>query len=255
MDQIFNTRSLEKCLFNAWPALHSIEYNGWILRQSGGYTKRANSANPLNPQGDFVQTRSTVESFYQSHNQPSIFRVTPLAPDGCDEALKQAGYSLLDPTCVMTMAINGLEVPGQPISGLTIDAIANIDWCDGFAAANSIAPHMRNYHDRMIGSIALPTAFISLVEGDTTLGYGLAVIENNLVGLFDIVVINEARRRGLGRTLTYALLQWAQANGATGAYLQVTADNAPARALYEAIGFRETYPYHYRIAPNHNAAP
>jgi ribosomal protein S18 acetylase RimI-like enzyme len=202
MDQLFNPRSLEERLFSAWPALHTTMCNGWLLRLSGGHTKRANSANPLNPleqQVDFAQTISAVESFYQSHHQPCIFRITPLAPDGCDNALEQAGYRLLDPTHVMAMA------------------------------------------------------FISFMEDDETVGYGLAVMENALVGLFDIVVVENARRRGIGRKLTFTLLQWAQAHGATGAYLQVTARNTTARTLYEQIGFRHVYSYHYRIAPDHNA--
>jgi ribosomal protein S18 acetylase RimI-like enzyme len=59
------------------------------------------------------------------------------------------------------------------------------------------------------------------------------------------------RRQGLARKAVLAVLAWAYSRcGATGACLSVVADNAPAVALYEALGFsREVYRYHYRRQP------
>lgn len=47
-----------------------------------------------------------------------------------------------------------------------------------------------------------------------------------------------ARRRGLGRALMQAFAQEARAAGAREGFLEVAADNAPARALYESAGWR-----------------
>ena len=38
---------LEEVSLNSWPVLQQILFDGWILRFSRGYTKRANSVNPL----------------------------------------------------------------------------------------------------------------------------------------------------------------------------------------------------------------
>jgi ribosomal protein S18 acetylase RimI-like enzyme len=69
-----------------------------------------------------------------------------------------------------------------------------------------------------------------------------------MVGLFDIVTLPSARRRGVGRRLVTSMLAWARDEGATDGYLQVVATNAPAIALYRQLGFDEAYRYHYRQA-------
>jgi len=44
-----------------------------------------------------------------------------------------------------------------------------------------------------------------------------------------------------------ALLHWGAEAGATSAYLQVRAQNTPALRLYESMGFKTAYGYHYRV--------
>jgi GNAT superfamily N-acetyltransferase len=85
------------------------------------------------------------------------------------------------------------------------------------------------------------------MEENGAVAYGLAVAERGMVGLFDLVTVPDKRRQGYGRRLMSALLQWGKTQGATTAYLQVTTVNHPAIALYEALGFREAYRYHYRV--------
>ena len=54
--------------------------------------------------------------------------------------------------------------------------------------------------------------------------------------------------RLLARLLCSHLLAQAVQGGARTAYLQVEADNLPARAIYGRLGFADAYPYHYRTA-------
>jgi len=54
------------------------------------------------------------------------------------------------------------------------------------------------------------------------------------------------RGQGLGRAVVAALLADARRRGARTAYLQVTAQNAAALALYRQFGFDTAYDYWYR---------
>jgi N-acetylglutamate synthase len=75
------------------------------------------------------------------------------------------------------------------------------------------------------------------------------VRDEDLTGLFDLVVAPERRGRGHGRALVDGLLRWAATGGARRAYLQVLATNVVAVRLYERAGFREAYRYWYRLPP------
>jgi ribosomal protein S18 acetylase RimI-like enzyme len=65
--------------------------------------------------------------------------------------------------------------------------------------------------------------------------------------LLGIYVAKFARRRGLARRVSQALLAYASIRGATRAWLQVEQANAAALPLYAALGFRTAYAYHHRI--------
>ena len=77
----------------------------------------------------------------------------------------------------------------------------------------------------------------------------IGAVEDDHMGLFDVLVMPEARRQGLARRVTESLYAWAWAHGARFAYLQVVATNAAAMPLYAAQGFRTVYEYEYLVPP------
>lgn len=84
--------------------------------------------------------------------------------------------------------------------------------------------------------LADPLTFL-LVEGDAGFLLGRAVAGE--AELLTLAVAPEARRRGLGRKLVSRFLYQARLRGAESAFLEVAADNDPARGLYTRAGFIE----------------
>lgn len=64
--------------------------------------------------------------------------------------------------------------------------------------------------------------------------------DQSVIRLVSMWTSPTARRAGTGTALVGAVLDWATECSATTVHLWVTRDNAPARRLYELMGFRET---------------
>jgi GNAT superfamily N-acetyltransferase len=236
-------RQLEERAFNAWPALQTVLVDGWLVRFADGYTKRANSASPyLLEAAPAAAVLATVEALYRRHGLPPIFRLTPLGRVDDSAALEAHGYRAIDTSLVMTAP---LAPSPAPDGSVTLEARPAPGWLDGFAAGNRHGPGIRPALDTLLAAIRLPTAYATLGNRDGVHGYGLGVVERGMVGLFDILVNERARRRGFGRRLVAALMDWGRREGARTAYLQVTADNAAALGLYRSLGFEVVYSYGY----------
>lgn len=80
-----------------------------------------------------------------------------------------------------------------------------------------------------------PLAFL-LTEGDAGFLAGRAVAGE--AELLTLAVAPEARRRGLGRRLVERFVYQARLRSAGAAFLEVSAENPAALALYESSGFR-----------------
>ena len=60
---------------NAWPSLQTVLYDGWVIRVSGGYTKRANSICPIYPSVlDLDEKLRYCEELYTSMRLPVVFK-------------------------------------------------------------------------------------------------------------------------------------------------------------------------------------
>jgi ribosomal protein S18 acetylase RimI-like enzyme len=233
--------ALERAGFVAWPAHVTLDAGGWLVRVSGGGSKRANSANALPGALPVAAVLLRIEAIYRDARLPVIFRLTPLTPAGADTALETAGHDLEQPSWVMTGPTTALAMA----EALRIEAAPSPDWLAGIADMDGAKANPE--HERIARSIRLPAAFATLMENDVAVAHGLAVADGGFVGLFDIVVAPGARGRGLGRTLTQGLVAWGANHGAKTAWLQVRDGNTAARALYRSLGFVDAYPYHYRV--------
>ena len=87
-----------------------------------------------------------------------------------------------------------------------------------------------------IGLLASPLVFVETTPAGFVLGRVIA----DEAELLTIAVDPAARRKGMGATLLAAFCHGAAARGASTAFLEVAADNGPARALYARGGWQET---------------
>ena len=78
-------------------------------------------------------------------------------------------------------------------------------------------------------------------QGTQAVGFLLAWRAADELHLTDLGVTASARRRGIGRSLISGLCLEGERSGARVVLLEVRESNAPAIALYRALGFEEQY--------------
>jgi GNAT superfamily N-acetyltransferase len=236
---------LEEVAFRAWPALEEERYDGWILRFANGYSRRANSVNPLYPGREDVGAKiERCERLYRDKNLKPVFRLTPLIyPANLEELLAGRGYESLSSTSVQLMDLSSYEpqVTEMVEQGPEVSA----DWLACLAQASG-SP-VSQAHQQILAQIQPRRCFAVLRQQNRPVACGLGVLEEQHLGLFDIVTAPAERRKGFGRKLVNSILGWAKANGGQQAYLQVVAGNEPALKLYSQLGFKELYRYWYRV--------
>ena len=241
-------RLLEEAALNAWPSLETVYYDGWLLRFADGFTRRANSVNPVYSSmlPAAVKVRH-CEALYASRGLPSVFKMTPFSePQGLDDLLETYGYRRAGVTSVQTLALDSLK--WTTISeNLTIREKPDEEWLANYCLFNGVSDARRALMERMLAAVIPTTAYAMLRNGGEPVALGLAVRERDLVGLFDITTAPDMRGRGFGTQLIGALLEWGAQEGARHAYLQVMLSNSPALALYDKFGFAEVYRYWYRV--------
>lgn len=241
-------RRLEELAFAGWPALESRDVCGWRLRFSNGYTKRANSINALegNPQIG-PEVVAGLEAAYRERGQAPVWRLSPLAPAGIADILAARGYRTIERSLVQVCPLGRRFAPAPEVA---IQAAPTEPWIEAFAAHSPVRPEHRDTMRRMLAAIAAPVGFAFVEEAGRPMAMAIGALNGDHMGLFDVLVMPHARRRGLARKVTESLYAWAWGQGARFAYLQVVATNAAAIPLYAAQGFRTVYDYEYFVPPS-----
>jgi ribosomal protein S18 acetylase RimI-like enzyme len=243
-------RELEERAAGAWPALETASLDGWVARFAEGYTRRASSVWPLHegtgPVGEKVDE---CERLYAGRGQRCIFKLTPL--DGeLDGLLERRGYTREAESLVQVAELDGLALAPEAGAEAVGAERATERWLDDFVRLNGV-PERHVAAMRRVLEAIVPARRFELLEVDGgTAAMGLAVADRGWVGLYDVVTAPARRGQGHATRLLRHLLGWAaEEAGATRAYLQVMADNAPALGLYRKLGFSEAYRYWYRVGP------
>lgn len=241
-------RSFEEMSMNAWPALQTELYDGWIMRFADGYTKRSNSINPIYPSLlDLEKKIAVCESIYRSRNIPVIFKLTSdPAQSRLDGLLGQRGYVRIDETSFRLLDLRDYQ--GSIPEGIGVDSRLDDSWFGNFfriSETNEEAVQLTAR--RLLGNVRGEVLGISKTVNGEVVGSGLGVIERGFVGVFDVIVDKPRRGMGYGHDILNGILSVAKEKQVETSYLQVVAGNTVAENLYEELGYREIYSYWYRV--------
>jgi N-acetylglutamate synthase len=237
-------RQIEELSFNAWPALQTLMFDGWVIRFANGYSQRANSINPIYDSTiDIEEKIRFCEQIYRDRNLPVVFKITSAVhPENLDAVLKASGYQTDSRTSVQMLE----SINKHSIQGVELNESFTEEWLDGLCRLNNINEERQLTLRQMLGNIVPQKCFAAIRQHGQGIAYGFGVLQNEYVGLFDVVTDASFRNQGYGRRLVSGLLTWGKQNHARKAYLQVMLNNPPALHLYSKLGFQEAYQYWYR---------
>lgn len=245
---VLEPRRLEELSLNASGAFQSVLYDGWLLGYRPGPTKRLRCINAF--YASTLPLEQKVEHcvrFYQSIGLPAIFRMLPFShPPELDAWLQHEGWDTFERTLVQYARLDTLPAPAPaPVGGkLTLLPVA--EWHAATVGLLTVSAEALVRQVERARSYPLPQAGAVLERDGEAVACGLLKLEGDYAGLFVVNTAEQHRGHGYARTIVAALLADAVRRGARAAYLQVTATNTAAVALYRHFGFVTAYDYWYR---------
>ena len=223
--------------------------DGWLLRFSPGKAKRARCIQAVaDGRLPLAERLALCAAVLAEAGLPMVVRITPFSrPEGLDASLAERGYQVLDDTLVMVATQWPAQVEPLPV-GWRLERVGHAAFAEAVGSLRGSAAGQRAAQAERLAASPVPyQAWVLRRANDArVLACGQAATEGDLVGLYDVFTHPAARGQGLASRLCAALLDHARAGGARMAYLQVEADNLPARSVYRRLGFVDAYHYHYR---------
>ncbi len=266
--------SIERAGLKAWPGIE-VEWDGaWVRRASNGLTQRANSTQCFDPGDDenATQRLAAARRWFEARNLKPTFRVTPLTGPALKDALDGEGWIAIDHSRVMAMELGPTE-PDPRGEVLAVDDPAFLE------AQRRLKPYdeatlqkfraildvfevpARGLDEQRVGRLcrermhhrvdedepcAVDERVLRAADG-RAVSSALMAVADGIVITGNVVTDPGERRKGRAAAMMRTGLAWAIEAGANAAALNVAADNRPALALYERLGYRPQYDYVYRV--------
>ncbi len=247
---------LREITTRCWPPCETERLGDWLLRAGGGFSRRANSVLAEGDPGlPFAETLARITGWYAGR---SLAPRAQVAVDGAlDEAFAAHGWRAEAPTLTRTAALPPLaDAPGAGRSDRPVGLARRLDegWLARYHRTGHLAPAARKV---LGGGSSVWFATVADPDGsDRPAAIGRCAVEGRWAMFAAVEVAPAHRRRGLATAVMGALARAALAEGATGAFLQVEADNTAAGRLYDRLGFGTVGGHHYRRpAPDPAGAP
>ncbi len=224
--------------------------DGWLVRFCPGKAKRARCVNAV-AHGHLAleQRLELCRNVLAQAQLPFVVRITPFSqPTTLDQQLDALGLQTLDDTRVMVCANLTAKPPESWPDGLTLVRLGHAAFAQTVGQLRGSPISQQQAHAQRLELSPVPFEGWALRRRETGrfIACGQFAVEADMVGLYDIFTAEAERGTGLSRQLCAHLLSFASRQGARIAYLQVDANNLPARAVYQRLGFDDAYAYHYR---------
>jgi ribosomal protein S18 acetylase RimI-like enzyme len=246
---------IEEAGLNASAPTQQRLLDGWLVRFSPGKAKRARCVNAIAPGRMPVGVKlGLCQQVFDEAALPMLLRITPFSqPNGLDAMLERLGMRRIDDTRVMVCTEPAAQRAEPLPPGLQLLPIGHEAFAQSIGALRGSPLSQRQSHGLRLANAPVPFVAHVLKRDGEVVACGQVAIEGDMVGLYDVFTAPSARGQGMARLLCSHLIAQATARGAQVGYLQVEADNAPARAVYRRLGFDDAYAYHYRT-PHPTAA-
>jgi len=246
-----DARRIEEAGLNALQTQRQLFYDGWVLKLSAGKAKRARSVNAFfGSTLPLPRKFEHCEKIYAQHGLAPLFRMTPFnCPADLEDALAARGYLAFDTTLVQAMKMD--EAPAIPAAADDVDiaALEAAAFVETVGELRGSTVAQREAHRERLENSPLDKRCVAVSAAGRVVCTAQVAVEGGLVGVYDVVTAEDARGNGYATLACASLLSWAWQHGANLAYLQVSADNAPAISIYRKFGFATIYTYHYRGPP------
>ena len=239
--------AMERATVHAVSPDAQSEIPGWILPFDAGTVGRAKSAVPLAhtlPQPSVLQE---IEAAYAQRGLPFMLRI-PVIPAFTvfRSMLARQGYReeiltevhIANASCVRAVSSAApaelLATPDQTWAGVFLG--------EGFDAVDGA--------DRVkkLGQAA-GSLFALIRDGGRPVAAGAGAFSHGWASVHGMRTAQSSRGRGLAGRVLATLAVAAMAKGYDDVFLQVAADNAPAKSLYRRAGFTPAWTYSYWRQP------
>ncbi|MEV7781434.1 GNAT family N-acetyltransferase [Kitasatospora sp. NPDC088351] len=241
---------LQRIAARGWPAVEQEPLGDWTLRASAGFTRRANSVQALGDPGlPLPRALAAVQDWYRARALPAWVEVcVPGSPEELRAELDRLGAAY-SPTLVRTAALATLARIGSGHDRVRLSRTAGPEWMALYRRVTDDPAVEEAARAVLHGGPSVWFATVPGAAGQPPPAIGRCVIDGPWACFGAIEVAPYARRAGLATALMAVLAARAAEEGATGACLQVEAENDGAIALYDGLGFTTSHTYHYARLP------
>ena len=243
-------KRLEELSMNAFNSQKVEFYDGWIIRLSGGNSKRINSVNTFYDSSiNFDKKINYCESVFEIYNLKPTFKLTNISPLNLDDTLRKKNYKEAGRTSIQVLELKDINLERFEKDELKLELYEsfNLVWFDEYCKSCGKSDSDKKAFYYTWNNIRKNHVFLSLKKNNRNIGYGVGIIEDSYIGIFGVFVEKEFRTNGYGLRITSELLKYGVKNNCKIAYLQVEINNTNAISVYKKIGFLEVYQYWYLL--------